>query len=171
MNLELVGTFDYDGSSNLFVVDNVFTSDYDNYFVSMNYLSINGNRNPSLSLLDSSGTTVSTNYTYIWRLLRSFTVKGATSGTLIGAANYIPSYFINDGNQWASGRLYFHQPASSSYTTMSTYGGADMVSSNNMTSTQGFAICERNEVHRGFQINVNAANVFTGGQIIVYGIK
>lgn len=173
--LEFIKTVDGATGTAAVGVDNAFNHGYDTYFVTVEGLTIDGNRSPFMRLLDSSGSEiVGSNYDRATFAINSSGGSNQYKNVNSSEWLYIPSLYINgpsggDLNSFAS--FYVWNAEESSSYTMITAQGGDNVS--HLSAVKTIAVLTTAGANRGFNFKYvsGTSNNFTGGTISIYGIK
>ena len=175
-NLQYIDQLKFNSSptSNTLILDNIFTDQYDTYFVNIN--EVDGNLSGYylwLRFLDSSGNAISDSEyifcTYQMTSHQSFTEVDSNGTTLINYVGFSGSGGL-DSDKYDNGTsMYIFNPAdSNSYTRVhSQCSGYD--SSGNLYSLKTIGIHKNAEAVRGIRIGGHSA--FYGANITAYGVK
>jgi|DEB0MinimDraft_10_1074344.scaffolds.fasta_scaffold10574_5 hypothetical protein len=152
-----------------FTVDNVFSSTYTNYKIVFSNVSCNSsNTRSDLRLLDSSGTEITSNYSYGFRVKDT----AGNNATLYSSSDTEWQSVLTDvfsANGGLSGWINISQPYESVYTQIfsTSYSG----------DTTGRLVIYGGQLNattscRGFKyITVNSGQTFTSGKIRVFGYR
>jgi len=170
--LELI-SFTTSGSSvTSFAVDNVFSSSYTNYVVTVGVPSGSAtNTGNNLTFLDSTGTEItSSNYDYVYE---QFVVNASPS--LVGTTNQAKILGLGQSNTAVGSHnnvvLNIYNPNKASYTFVTAFTSA-IDSTPNLEPNQTFGVLKTTDQCRGLSFNVNnAARPFSNVEIAVYGVS
>jgi len=168
-NLEFIKSVEVTSSVSSIDVDNVFTNDYDVYFVTVVEFATTGTLGTRLNLryIDSSGT-VESGSTYDYATLRlnsgtSFTEAKSTTAT------YQQYSQIDQEPEVAALSFYVFNPFDSSSYTFQTYQQAS-ATGGGFLGIKGIGVEHTAQSHRGFQILEVSTRPFNQGKISVYGL-
>tara|TARA_R100001163_G_C5040126_1_gene178459 strand:- start:247 stop:765 length:519 start_codon:yes stop_codon:yes gene_type:complete len=169
-NLEFIKSVEVTSSVSSIDVDNVFTDDYDVYFVTVVGFSTVGTTQTRLYLryIDSSGT-VENGSTYDYATLRlnsntAFTEAKSTTAT------YQQYSQIDQEPESSALSFYVFNPFDSSSYTFQTYQQAS-AAVGGFKGIKGIGVEHTAQSHRGFQILEISTRPFDKGKIFVYGVK
>jgi len=169
-NLEFIKSVEVTSSVSSIDVDNVFTDDYDVYFVTVVGFSTTGTTQTRLNLryIDSSGT-VESGSTYEYATLRlnsgsAFTEAKSTNNTFQQYSQ------IDQEPEGAGLSFYVFNPYDSSSYTFQTYQQSSAVSGGSI-GIKGIGVEHTEQSHRGFQILEISTRPFDKGKISVFGVK
>ncbi len=166
--------FNSSPSSSQLVLDNIFTDQYDTYFVNINQ--VDGNLSGYylwLRFIDSSGNQISdSEYDFAGLQMTSnaaFSQVRSTNTTLINYVGFSGSGGL-DVDQYDNGTsMYIYNPYdSSSYTFVQAQSGG-VNSSNTLYGFKTIGVHKSAEAVRGIRIGGHSA--FYGVNITVYGVK
>lgn len=171
-SLDLI-SFSTSGSSvTSFAVDNVFSSDFNNYVVTVGVpTGSSTNTGNNLTFLDSSGSEItSSNYDYVYE---QFVVNSSPS--LVGATNQARILALGQSNTVAGSHnnvvMNIFNPNKASYTFVTAFTSA-IDSTPNLEPNQTFGVLKTTDQCRGLSFNVNnSARPFSSVEIAVYGVR
>jgi len=169
--LELISFTTSGTSITSFAVDNVFSSDYTNYVVTVGVPQGSAtNTGNNLTFLDSTGTEItSTNYENIYEQFNvnaAGTISSSTTNTQISGLGQTS----NIGGNYNNVVLNIFNPNKASYTFV-TAQASSLDSIPNFEPYQTFGVLKTSDQCRGLSWNVNnAARPFSNVQIAVYGV-
>ena len=168
-NLELIKSVEVTSSVSSINVDNVFTDDYDVYFVSLTGFSTTGTVQTNLRIryINSSGVVQSSaTVDYAYLLQNAHTTFGENRDTSATAQELGPFDLTPENANLA---FYIYNPFDSSSYPFLNYQMAT-VRSGNFGGVKGIGVQKNAETHRGFQILETQARPFDEGKISVYGL-
>jgi hypothetical protein len=169
-NLEFIKSVEVTSSVSSIDVDNVFTDDYDVYFVTITGFSTTSTIQTSLNLryINNSGV-VSSSATYdranlFLNTQSAFSEDRATNET---SHKFAPFDLTPENGNVA---FYIYNPFdSSSYTFLNFQMASSRAA--HFLGVKGIGVQKNAEAHRGFQILEELARPFDEGQINVYGVQ
>ena len=169
-NLEFIKSVEVTSSVSSIDVDNVFTDDYDVYFVTVVGFSTTGTTQTRLNLryIDSSGTVVNGS-TYQYATLRLNSGTAFTEAT--STTQTYQQYSQIDQEPESSGlSFYVFNPFDSSSYTFQTYQQSS-AANGGFLGIKGIGVEPTAQSLRGFQILEVSTRPFNTGKIFVYGVK
>ena len=166
--------FNSSPSSSQLVLDNIFTDQYDTYFVNINQ--IDGNLNGYylwMRFIDSSGNQISDSEyifcTYQMRSNDTFSEVDSNGTTLINYVGFSGSGGLDDDRYDGGTSMYIFNPADSNSYTRVHSQCSGFNSSSQIFSLKTIGIHKSAEAVRGIRIGGHSA--FYGVNMTVYGVK
>ena len=173
-NLEFIKSVTANNSNSL-SIDEVFTTDYDVY-----YISLQGFDQDSTTaarwyyrFLDSTGTVITASeYDYAGLDMRSGTAFAERRGT---NATGMDLYFVTDNGTGygGTGGVYVYNPADTGSYTFLTAQTSSYANDTNLLGTKAIGVHKVAEAIRGFNITEFSGGAFNlqNGKMSVYGVK
>lgn len=168
---ELIRKFEINTPYSTFICNDVFSSDYDTYAITVNLPNDVSNTEIRMNLHNSSGSALTdTNYDSHSKILDSTT--GATDSISSGTLTYWKAPFSNSGNEGSGGMMYVFHPYSSVYeTTAMSQSINHHIASSNFQYIRGTYRRRTVEQNTGFRIYRSVSPRTFQGVITVYGIE
>ncbi len=169
-NLQFIKSVEVTSSTSSIDIDNVFTDNYDVYFISLTGFGTTSTQQTRLYLryIDSSGS-VESGSTYDYATLRMFAGSSFTEANST-TATYQQFSQIDQSPEGAGLSFYVFNPFDSSSYTFLTFQMASNYGSS-FLGTKGIGVEHTAQSHRGFQILEISTRPFNSGTISVYGVK
>ena len=169
-SLEFIKSVDVTSSTSSINVDNVFSDNYDVYFITVVGFTTAGTTQTRLNLryIDSSGT-VESGSTYDYATLRLNTSTAFTEAK--STTQTYQQYSQIDRNPEGAGlSFYVFNPYDTNSYTFQTYQQSSSINGGSM-GIKGIGVEHTAQSHRGFQILEISTRPFDKGKITVFGVK
>jgi hypothetical protein len=161
-------------NSNSLSIDEVFTTDYDVYYISLHGFDQDSTTDARwyYRFLDSTGTVLTGAYDYAGLDMRSGSPIAERRGT---NAVGMDLYFVTDNGTGYGGTsgVYVYNPADTGSYTFLTAQSSSFASTTNLLGVKGIGVHKVTEAIRGFNISEFSGGAFNlqNGKMTVYGVK
>jgi hypothetical protein len=171
-NLEFITSTTISSSQTTTDIDNIFSANYDNYFITIQGLSTVGTTNTSISgrLIDNTGSVITASeYDYAVLEMKANTTFSENKNTSFSRIDRITQ--IDQDPEAGTCALYVFNPYdSSSYTFLQWQSARSIAGSGG--GLKGIAVHKVAETIRGFHIlDPLTTSPYDTGKISVYGVK
>tara|TARA_Y100000004_G_scaffold192349_1_gene252730 strand:- start:256 stop:786 length:531 start_codon:yes stop_codon:yes gene_type:complete len=171
-NLRLINETTTTAGVRLINITDVFTDDFQIYkIVGANMLGNNSTSSGNnLRFINSSGTVISSGYSYAQQVVKAETSFSVNQGTEVRLFNFFNS--VDDGGQSASNVGYIFNPTNSNSYTFAMWESVGRPSGN-LRMYKGIGVYPQLASITGFQVELNesASEFAGGGKIQTYGLR